>query len=223
MAIAHVATVYAYPGAPGGTTSSIDTTGANLLILAVSWYFGTISTLSDSKGNTWFPLTTQFGFAFRHKFYYAKNAIVGTGHTFTVADTTIYPLIVAHAFSGASTNPFDVENGTFVASGASPSGPGSITPTANGALIVSGIAGNMTAAPHVSPSMTETTFQADVAGANVGGGTGWLIQSTAAAINPSWSWVGTSEEVPLTVASFLPAVTPSVGTESSVTFVRWPS
>ena len=41
------------------TTDAIDTTGANLLIVLVDDFQTDASVLTDSKGNTWTPLTAQ--------------------------------------------------------------------------------------------------------------------------------------------------------------------
>jgi hypothetical protein len=59
MAWAHIASVSA--GSSDGisvTTGNIDTSGANLLLASVADYNAESAvTLTDSKGNTWTPLT----------------------------------------------------------------------------------------------------------------------------------------------------------------------
>jgi hypothetical protein len=50
MAITLVAAVSATPGANGGATGAIDTTGATLLVLSVSAFTGALLTISDSRG-----------------------------------------------------------------------------------------------------------------------------------------------------------------------------
>ena len=208
MAITHVATVSATPGINGGATAAFDTTGANLLVVSVSWYAlgGTTSvSVSDSKGNTWVPLTIHIN-NFRHQFWYVAAPTVGSGHTVTVTGSASYPTIIVHAVAGASSTPADQENGS---AGVSPLSTGSITPTAANALIVTGIAGNMTSGLTVSPAMTQTT-QYNVGGVNVAGATGYLLQTTAVAINPAWTFSGGSVESAASVASFLPAASAAV-------------
>jgi hypothetical protein len=105
MAIALVSSLTATPGGSGGTTAALDTSGANLLILSVSWYTintANPSTISDSKGNTWTALTRRNSPSghFAHRLWYATNPTVGTGHTFTVtASADQYPAILVYAFS----------------------------------------------------------------------------------------------------------------------------
>ena len=76
-------------GGAGGSTGSVDTTGATILIAVGVADSGTPS-ITDSKGNTWNSLT-QVGGSFptyhRCRLYYVENPTVGTGHTFTVAGT----------------------------------------------------------------------------------------------------------------------------------------
>src|SRR5262245_14682595 len=101
MAISLVASLTAAPGGSGGTTAAIDTTGADLLTFSCAYYSGLSPTLtvSDSKGNTWIGLTDRAANERGHRYYYAKNATVGTGHTFTVSATAFFaPGLVIQAW-----------------------------------------------------------------------------------------------------------------------------
>lgn len=222
MAIAHVVSITAAPNSNGGTTSNIDTTGANFILINVSWYYpgATTPTVSDSKGNTWTSLTLRTDTTTRaNRLYYAKNATVGTGHNFTVfaSGALFYPAIIVHAFSGVHvTSPFDVENGTATTSGNSVS-PGSITPTQNGALVVAGFGGENVGSIAVGSSLTQTTRNY-FSGNNMAGATGYIIQTTAAAINPTWTWTGTVGGA-VSIASFLPSVA-AASSESSFVFLQ---
>ena len=89
-------------GTNGGTSSAVDTTGANLLVLSAA-YFSTI-TVSDSKGNTWVPLTVR-GSGPIHQLFFVASPVVGTGHTFTVTGTGIYVGVVVHAYNGSGGPP----------------------------------------------------------------------------------------------------------------------
>lgn len=206
MAITLVAQVTAGPGSSGGASSAIDTTGADLLVLSLSWYdaFGS-PTVSDAKGNTWTPLTARNN-GWHHRLYYVKNASVGAGHTFTVAAG--YPAFIVHAFAGSHlTAPFDGENG---ATGGTP-GPvaaGSVTPSVNGALVLTGFSSNATTGVTVSGGLTQTT-KAAVGGVCVFASTGYLVQTTAAAINPAWSIGGGSDTIAVGIAAFKPAAAPA--------------
>lgn len=110
MAIALVDKVAASATSGGDiTTSSIDTSGANFLVMGVSYYQNvtTDPTITDSKGNTWLPLTrnhnTNYG-DFVGRIYYARNATVGSGHTFSSAGPSVYSTISIGAFSGLETS-----------------------------------------------------------------------------------------------------------------------
>src|SRR5262252_36271 len=192
MALALVATASAAPGSGGGTTAAIDTTGADLLVLGVGWYAagGTLATPTDSKGNTWIALTAHGPGQFAtHRFWYAKNAIVGAGHTFTATGAGTFANLIVHAFSGSHlTAPFDVESGASSSGGVATLASGSVTPTQNGSVVVTGYAcltnpGN--SAETVTPTMTQTAVGTSATGRSL---TGVLIQTTAAVINPTWSW-----------------------------------
>ena len=196
MALAHVVTASMSPGSPGGTTAAVDTTGADLLVWSVGWYAaGGALSVSDSKGNVWVPLTQRGPADFAtHRFWYAKSPIVGTGHTFTASGAGTYAVQIVHAFSGAHlTAPFDgVESGNVTWPAAPPFASGSVTPSQDGALVVTGYAcltnpGNT--GETVAPAMTTTAVGTGATGRAL---TGWLVQATAAAINPTWSCAATA-------------------------------
>jgi len=187
------------------STTAIDTTGATLLVISVSWYSGTTTalTISDSRGNTYTPLTLRNAGNAAHRFYYCANPTsVGSSHGATASATGIYAVVTLSAYAGtAPTASFDVENGATATSGTSLA-TGSVTPAANGALIVSGWAGmNNTSNPTVGSGLTKTTSQNPSAGTCIAGAMAYLIQTTAAAINPTWSWTGT-DHVAESVAVF---------------------
>ena len=122
MAIGVVASTGKAGTQNGVTSNAIDTTGANLIVLAVSYYGGLGNTLiagevSDSKGNTWTALTNRgSNNAGNVRLFYCSNPTVGSGHTFTASDSGgggTYPSLFAIALSGAKTSsPFDLENGS---------------------------------------------------------------------------------------------------------------
>lgn len=211
MPITAVATVSATPGVNGGTTPAIDTTGANLIVISVAFYSaGTGLTITDSKGNTWLPLTLRSTSSGNQRFFYAQAAIVGPGHTFTVSGTTIYPALHVRAFAGATPTPFDAESGASGSGSALPTG--SITPTQNGALVVSGLCTDSSATVSVAPTMslTQNPFGSGVA---FGGALGYVVQGPAAAINPTWTIPGGATQA-AAVASFLAAPTAGDRVES---------
>jgi hypothetical protein len=187
-----------------GSSSSINTTGADLVVVGVSqWAGANIATLSDSKGNTWTPLTAKTGPGPQaySRLYYVRGGTFGTSHTFTLtAASAFYASICVLAFAGSSASPFDVQNGAVAASGTSLS-TGSITPSLDNELVVSaGAFTNNTTAYNVTLLTKQVDYQYQNT-INEGGAIAWAQQNPAAAINPSWSWT-TSAEAAATIAAF---------------------
>jgi hypothetical protein len=187
-------------GTNGGTSTAINTTGADLLVVSISYYTGgTLTSLTDSTGGTWVQIVAASANIRGAVLYYLKNAGAGhtsSTHTITVAGTGIFAGTDFAAFSGSDlTAPLDQSssaNGT-----TTPGTPGSITPTVNNELVISSVAVGV-GTPSVGSGMALLEAYAD--GTNVGGGMAYLIQTSAAAINPSWSY--TSGDNGVTVASF---------------------
>lgn len=162
------------------TTDPIDTRGANLIVVAVGTYVSHTGTISDSKSNTWIPLTLYSASDANSKiqFFYCLNPTTDAAHTFsTTPGTFSLPGVGVVAFSGVS---------AFVSeSGALGLHPGSITATLNGSLFVT----CSTANSPVDGGFTG--FDAAYSGGtNIGCGIAYLIQGTAGAENPTWSGAG---------------------------------
>src|SRR3989304_1512071 len=185
-------------GAASATTPAIDTTGSNLLVLKISHLPSTTGfSVSDSKSNTWVEAAASYAStSTKVRIFYAINPTVGAGHTFTISGTSLYGTIGVLAFSGADTTaPEDVHNGATTGSGVSLA-TGSITPSANGAIVVAGFSGGTGTSTYTIGSgfsVTDTTDFVSGGSGNTGGAAAYLIQGSAAAVNPTWSWTGTSE------------------------------
>lgn len=169
------------------TTAAIDTTGANLIVLAVNRAVGVTPT--DSKSNTWTSLTSRGTDPFT-TIWYVFNPTVGTGHTFAVSVGNSYPSIFVSAWSGAVTSPFDAENGASSAS-ASTLQPGSITPSENNELVITVVGSTVEGTTYSINGGFTITNQVDGADSLAyGGAMAYLIQTTAAAANPTWTLSG---------------------------------
>jgi hypothetical protein len=215
MAVTFVAEVVgATPDGNAFTTTSINTSGANFLIAAVGSYdpLGA-PTLSDTKSNTWTPLTAQSGDGASIQLYYSKNPTVGSGHGFTL--TPAIPgssliSIAVQAFSGVdTTSPFDQQNtaGSGVGVSTTTAQPGSITPSGSNYLVVSGVMINQIQASNIS---IDSSFETMVQNTNwinrngnqsLGTGISYLVQGSAAAVNPTWTFP-TSTQWAAAIASF---------------------
>lgn len=180
----HVAT--SSPDGNDATTSSaINTTGASLLIMAIADVGGT--TPVDSKSNTWVGLTAQSN-VLRARLWYVDAPTVGAGHTFgTTSGGGHYPSIAIQAWSGSLPSPFDVENGALGVSATSLQ-TGSITPNLNNELVVAMFGIQDADTITVDSGMT-ITDQINLGGnQHYGVVLAYLIQTTAAAINPRFSF-----------------------------------
>lgn len=201
MAFALIAHTFAVSAAGDGvTTPAINTTGADILVVGISDIGGS-GTITDSKGNTWTPLSLATQGSLHARLVYAKSPTVGSGHTFTVTDTGGFPSIYVAAFSGSNLSaPFDQENTGTSASGTTVQ-PGSITPSADNELIVTMEATNSTPKPYSIDSGFVITDSSNNAGSNFAGALACLIQTSAAAVNPTWT-MSQSLGQAATIASF---------------------
>src|SRR4051812_3822094 len=89
-------------GVNGGTTSSIDTTGANFIEVVVGSYNNaTAPVLTDSKSNSYGSpvLSGNTGASgVRHEVYKIESPSVGSGHTFTLTGSGTFCSLCAAAF-----------------------------------------------------------------------------------------------------------------------------
>jgi len=188
-------------GANGGTTSGIDTSGASLLVVAITTFSVTPSAgeLSDSKGNTYTKRTTYSSSSRRVTIFYCTNPTVGSGHTFTYASTNSFSLSLFSAFSGANTSaPYDQENGDNGNTGQ----PGSVTPSEDNELVFTAIATDVgSGTPTIDSGFTVIDSAPNVGGSYIGGGIAYKIQTTAAAVSPAWTWTSSSQ-LPTSIATF---------------------
>lgn len=186
--VAH--TVAAATSSSGVTTIGIDTTLAKQIQVSVGWYPGAggapTITLTDSKSNTWLPTPMQISGDSNaaNQLFYCVNPIVGTGHTFTVNTANSYASVAVVAFSGVAGKTPDQVNGASVAQ------PGTVTPGANNAVIVSGFAFNVTLTS-IDSGFTMYSVNG-VPGVNVGVAIAYLIQGLSTTENPTYSGSFTS-------------------------------
>lgn len=199
MAIALVSSRAAVFGSTGGTTSSIDTTGANFIVIGLWRHTAFWSlTLSDNKSNTWTQLTEQTNVNQGCVLFYSVNPTVWTWHTFTTGAWFVG--VGVWAFSGVATSsPFDLQNG-FARNSSGNIQPWSITPTVNDCLVVTALGSFNGAQPSMPTGYTQ--IAANTTGTAEAGGMGYKIQTTASTENPTWNGTGTSLAV--VIADFKP-------------------
>lgn len=172
-------------GSDSGTATSaaLDTTGATLIVVAaISYSGGTVSGVSDNKGNTYTALITfTGGGAANITLYYSASPTVGAGHVVTLTGGSIFPAIGTVAFSVVTG--FDTQNGNGTSSNTIQ--PGSVTPSVGNSVIVTGL-NNWTSG--LATINSGFTAFAAAGSSDLGGGIAYLIQASPSAVNPSWSW-----------------------------------
>ena len=178
MAYAHIRTA---SKAGTGTTSAVDTTGADLIVAFVASYNDT-PTPTDSKGNTYTALTLRSGGSdanVKGRMFFCAAPTVGTGHTFTTSSSAVSSAYLA--FSGSAASPLDQQ------STAAATQPGSVTPTENDELLVC-CYGDASSA---NPTAINSSFTLEVTIAGQSSiqplGAAYLIQTSSAAVNPTWT------------------------------------
>lgn len=208
------ATIVAHTIAASGTgnnvtTSSINTTGALSLFLIVTQNATPSGSLSDSKGNTWIGLTAQtpFGTGNLRMYYCVATPTVGTGHTFTWTSTGQLPSIAVIASDQAYV--FGSESGAAV--GADSVQPGSLTPSAINALIVTGeIDVAVGSSATVDQGFTISDANNVAAGVSYGTRLAYIEETSIVAKNPTWQTTPSlSNNMAAVMAVFVPGSAPS--------------
>jgi hypothetical protein len=196
------------------TTAPINTTGADLIVVGASMGVGFLGVvLSDSHSNTWTALTPQSISGATNCLFYCHAPIVGTCHTFTLTGSGNFPSMGVLAVSGSTVSPLEAQSGFSTGSTVATIQPGLLSPVAGGDLFTSSIAGNPAFGLEIDSGFSKSTVDW-TAGLYIAGGIAWLIQGSAAAINPSWSCTGTFSGAATTMATFSPAAIPPVGGSS---------
>lgn len=199
MAWTLVASTMKQPGVNGGATDAIDTTGANLIIAIVATNAGSAAAAanwSDSKSNGTPSTTSGRGNAGNGRirtFYYSQPSSVGSGHTFTYSEASSSATIIILAFSGAATTtPLDQQSaGATAASGTSVS-TGSATPSENGELLIAACCATSASASFAIDNGFTIIGAAYGDGDSMGAAAGYLVQGTAGALNPAFTWATSS-------------------------------
>lgn len=219
--IAHVATGTPVGGVNGGTTSGVDTTGANFIALWYAWYQPTVEpVVTDSKSNAYTYLAIQSsgsgGINFRMA--YVHSPTVGTGHTWTVSGSGTYSIIGALAFSGVLTSAaLDQQNGATSTSTTSIA-HGSVTPSEGNEVLLTGVTWQNSGTQAIGSGYT-LAAQTDWTANNWGLAMAYLIQGTASAVNGTWSRGGTAGHACAKVATYKSSGGPPTGGISFLTLL----
>lgn len=194
------------------TTDAIDTTGADFIVVAIGYDNSQPKpTITDSKGNSWSARTAYLsgGSVVNVCLFYCRPSSVGSGHTFTsTAAGGMYGPVAALAFSGSVASPYDQESGT--GNTATSIQPGSITPSEDNCLLITALAYESSDTTSIDSGFTISNQIDFSAGASYGLALAYLIQTSAAAANPTWSRSGAQKNA-ATMATFKAAAAAGFG------------
>lgn len=187
----------------GVTSSGIDTTGANFLVIGLSQNPAVV-TVSDSNGNTYTALSViENSSSNRATLYVCTTPIsVGAGHTFTVSGGGSYPAIGVAAFSVVPAVNLQGESSNFYNDGTSPVASGSLTPSMPFSLVLTAI-GCFGPAGTFNSGMT-ALVNAGVGGLAYGGGLGYLIKSDTVPVNIAYTYTSLATGSCIDTAVYVP-------------------
>jgi hypothetical protein len=206
------------------TLTGIDTTGASLLVAVLNLnnnYDPSSAAITDKlagtpTSNNWHHLTSQIVPTLSTTvIWYAYDSgagaplQVGANHTFIgtyASNPGAYSIAVA-AYSGtlASGDPYDGNQNGAQNTAANPSlSTGSITPSVDGCLIISGMAARSQASPYTSTLATLDRTGTWVSATYTGIGMAHSIQTGKTAVSSTWSWTSGIGQMAVTIAAFKP-------------------
>lgn len=171
------------------TTGDVTTSGADFCAVGVTFLTANSYTVTDNKSNTFSQVPT--GFYPNKSVWYKQGLNVGSGHhfIFTGSAGSMYPVILAVCFSGSVASPFDQFNENSFSSATSAQ-PGSATPSENGELLIllMNTNGMAPASMMVDSGFTIAENVVTDFATHIGGTLSYLIQGTAGAVNPQYTW-----------------------------------
>ena len=200
-----VASTSATPGAGGGATAAINTTGANLIVVEVSEYGG--GTFSDSNSNVWTTIGPYAGRLVLAFLVCLRGADSGCGSYVFLCRRQPVSKHKRPCFFGvrSGSGTYDQVNhatGSSVTSQAA----GSITPSVSGSLVIAALAFDAVISGQAISVGTIQEFVQQANSAHQGGAIAYYVQSAAAPINPDWTWANSSNAAAV-VLSFEPGGT----------------
>ncbi len=180
------------------TTGAIDTTGADLLIIAIGNVGGDATPPTDSNGNSYTrAIVSDRGNGHgQSAIWYCANPINGAGHTFT--SVSVAPAIAVAAFRGGSlNNPLDQTNSKVEAAAVMTIAPGTVVPTQKSEVMVTAVTMNGTMTINGGPwgGVWTITDQIDIVGGqHFGVALAYLIEGNniQTTQGPTWTVGGVS-------------------------------
>jgi hypothetical protein len=194
-----------------GTSAVMDTTTATLGVVHIAQYLAaTLVVPNDSNANVWILGPDQpGGTECRTRLFYCINPIVGAGHTVTLPGSSAACMQVQF-FSGgiAPVNPQVPAASARTFGSQTLLQPGSLTPLYPGSLVITSSSfDDSTAGPVTINSSFSITDQSHYnSGVTEGGALAYLVQTTAAPVNPTWTMAGSTGDIVAAMLVFKPAL-----------------
>jgi hypothetical protein len=205
--VAHTGAVSA-GGGNTVVTPAINNTGANFGVAVVADYnfVNPLGPITDSNsGNVWIATTSYDATYCRVTIFYSTGPTFGSSETFTYTKSGSFPSMNVATFGGVLV-PSPLDQGNGAAGNATSIQTGNITPTTNNQLIIAGLNFNGTETISIDTGFTITDQQQFNSGNNFGGAMAYLVQGSAGAINPTWTFSGGSADTSANIASFKAAI-----------------
>jgi hypothetical protein len=187
------------------TTDAIVTTGSDIIVFCAA-NIGAIpiqaGMFSDSASNVWTSAQlinhSDTGSGVNTAIYAIRSPTTNASHTFTFDSNafgggTGYPTIAVFAASGSTSIDSGIVSGSDHGAIAATIQAGSITPSAGAGLIIAFVAisdGTNTLSAPVAIGSGFTVADTVLQGTHWFGESAYLIQGSASAVNPQWSWTG---------------------------------
>jgi hypothetical protein len=191
----------------------MNTTGATLIVVEQTDYIGgfTPPAVTDNQGNTYLlaVTATQTANNCTVRIFYCAAPVTSASHTFTVSSSNNTSFVVQAWNSGTTTAFLDR-----FSAGTNAAQAGSITPTYDGEMIFAACMHTYSSTGTIDSGFTiaGADFIPYLGGSYVGSGAAYLIQTTAAAVNPTWNVAG--QNIASAIASFTTTPPPGRGYRS---------
>jgi hypothetical protein len=181
---------------------TLDSRGANLIIIGAAWYNGINADVAadDTPLNSWTALTKKNTTDRSAMLWYCIGPTTNVAHQFRVAGTSTYPSIFVQVWECSVTPSFRNESGNVATAG---------TTLANLAAV--GAAGDLLSAVCNSGTGGASGITLDssftvpdkvLAGSTAFGAMGYL-EPASGAVNPTWTWGATTDHAAAAIAAFI--------------------
>jgi hypothetical protein len=175
-------------------TAPFDSTGCNKIVVTLVHANGGSSGPTDSLGNSWSQAGASTGDSFcTNRVVYCDNPITSPTHVISMTNAAVYaPSGCVTCLAGAQAG-YDGDNLGAASTSSTTIQPGNYTPSQDDCLVITtiGISGGATLTGTINGGFALSDQVPFSTGNNYGNACGYLIQTTAALTNPTYTLGGT--------------------------------